>query len=289
MVKALPRVSVVVPVLNDAVQICSLLEALLGQSYPQDKFEIIVVDNGSIDGSRRAVEGFMARRPDIIRLLEEREIRGSYAARNAGIRNARGEIIAFTDSDCVPRVNWVEAGVKSLQERSASLGGGEILFTYRNNTPNIFEYFDSARKLNQKGYIEKNGFAATANLFAMKWVFEEYGLFRSELVSSGDLEFCRRAVDGGAQLIYIADAVVEHPARSTLKAIYKKSKRIAKGQKQMQTLGIVKPLRLEPGKLFSRGCPVNEKWPGRLSNVDKLQLIVLQNMLRWMNMLIRMV
>lgn len=120
-----PFVTVVVPVYNDAGRIGVLIERLLAQSYPKDRYEVIIVDNGSSDETGTIVAGYP------VVLLEERAIQSSYAARNKGIVHACGEVVVFTDSDCVPEDNWLEAGVMALRESGAVLAGGNVRFRFR--------------------------------------------------------------------------------------------------------------------------------------------------------------
>jgi len=97
----MPRISVIVPFYNRKGTLARCFESLLGQKYPADEYEIIAVDNNSTDGS-----GVIGRRfPRITQLTEKKQ--GSYAARNCGLRAARGEIVAFTDSDCIAAPDWL--------------------------------------------------------------------------------------------------------------------------------------------------------------------------------------
>ena len=281
-------VSVIVPVYNDAVGIEIALHALVVQTYPHDTHEIVVTDNGSTDETPQVVKRFQEQYPDLIHLVVEDQIQSSYAARNRGIQAAQGAILAFMDADCIPAVTWLEAGVRALEEQSAACGGGRIVFTYKSDRPNVYEYFDSARKLKQESYVRNAGYAATANFFARRRLFEEYGLFRSDLVSGGDYEFGRRVTVQGEKIVYIPDAVVRHPARSTFKATYKKSKRIALGQKQLEKLGLLEHGRLSLSQLRPvHSYPVDKRWSGTLSGWEKVQLIFLLNFIRWLNLLIR--
>ncbi len=115
-----PFVSVVIPVFNAADMIDELLQSLLVLDYPADHYEIIVVDNGSTDNTRQLVEKY----PVI--LLEERETPGPAAARNKGIRHARGEIIAFTDADCVADRNWLKMLVADHEDLSIGAFAGDV-------------------------------------------------------------------------------------------------------------------------------------------------------------------
>jgi len=283
-------VSVIMPVYNGVPRICSALDSLIGQSYPRDAYEVIVVDNASTDATPQLVRRYQRRYPDLIHLVDENEIQSSYAARNAGIRAAKGDVLAFVDADCVPASDWIAAGVAALEKRAAACGGGRIEFTYKASRPNVYEYFDSARKLDQRLYVEDVGFAATANFFARRELFEKYGLFRSDLISGGDYEFGCRVTKAGEKMIYIPGAVVQHPARSTFRAIYKKSKRVAIGQKQLQSLGLLEHGRLSASQLRPvRTYPVDGQWSESLSSLEKAQLVLLRNFFRWLNYWIRRV
>src|SRR3990170_3006911 len=104
----IPKISVIVPVYNDAQRIGKCIESLLQQTYPHEKYEVIIIDNGSTDETREVIKKYP------VKLLIEDKIQSSYAARNKGIKNAKGEVIAFTDSDCIPGNDWIERGVANL-------------------------------------------------------------------------------------------------------------------------------------------------------------------------------
>lgn len=95
------RFSVIVPAYDSRGTIASCLEALLHQSVPPDEYEIIVVDDGSSDGT-----GEIVRRYDVTYLPQP--YRGPAAARNLGVAQAAGDIVLFTDADCVPAADWIE-------------------------------------------------------------------------------------------------------------------------------------------------------------------------------------
>ena len=115
----LPRVSVVIPVLNGEDMIRECLGSLLRLDYPVARREILIVDNGSTDRTAEIIREFP------VRYLREEE-RGPSKARNLGIVKSQGDIVAFTDVDCVPTRGWLQELVRGFQ--SAEVGGvaGEI-------------------------------------------------------------------------------------------------------------------------------------------------------------------
>lgn len=217
----LPLVSVIVPVYNDLHRIGTCIRALLSQTYPNDRYEVLVVDNGSIDGT-----------PDLIRqypvtLLFESRIQTSYAARNKGITQARGEILAFTDSDCTPVPAWLEEGVSALKEKKADLAGGNVRFIY-STRPTSAEIFDSITNMQVGESIRDRRVAKTANLFVRESVFKSNDLFPEDMESGGDIFWTRQATSRGAKIVYAPRAEVGHPTRKLL-ALLKKQYRVGKG------------------------------------------------------------
>lgn len=221
----LPFVSVVVPIYNDAERLFGCLQALEQQSYPRSEYEVIVVDNNSDED----IGGMMA--PfEQARLVYEGQ-QGSYAARNRGVLQARGEVLAFTDADCVPERDWLSKGVERLlADERCGLVGGKVVFTYRNpDRPSAAELYDSSHYLDQERYIRQGSYAATANAFTFRRVFEEAGLFDASLKSGGDTEWGRRVAAHGYRLCYAEEAQVRHPARHSFRALREKILRVQEG------------------------------------------------------------
>ena len=200
-----PYVSIIVPLYNDSGRIELLLESLLVQDYPKDMLEIIVIDNNSTDTSKEIVQKFP------VTLLEENEIQSSYAARNKGIRNAKGQVLVFIDSDCVADSKWLRKGVCKILTESADLVGGQAKFTFSEKRT-AAEYYDSLTNLALESKIDR-GVAATCNLFVKAEVFKSIGLFPDHVKSGGDVRWTGKATKNGFSLVYAPDAVVYHPAR----------------------------------------------------------------------------
>jgi glycosyltransferase AglI len=232
-------ITVIIPVYNDPEGLGDTLSSLIEQDYPNNKYEIIVVDNGSNDNTLDVAKKYTATNPELIKFTVEDKIQSSYAARNKGLGIASGDIIAFIDSDCVADKQWLKSGVSYLEDAEIAAVAGRIKFTYLDDNPNFWEYFDSARKLNQRSYVENSGFGATANFFVRKEIVNKYGLFRDDLISGGDYEFGRRITDRNETIVFGEGALVLHKARTTFSSILSKSSRVASGQKVLTRLGLL--------------------------------------------------
>ncbi|MCP5107501.1 MAG: glycosyltransferase [bacterium] len=223
-----PFVSVIIPVYNDTPRLIKLLESLEKQSYPRDSYEIIVVDNGS-----QGDVAHLARRFNI-RLGYETGTRGSYAARNKGIEMAGGEILCFTDSDCVVSEDWLIGGIKTLMEQGAHMVGGNVVFTF-SSQKRAAEYYDAITNMQIETIVKERGVAITANLFMDRRVVDKTGLFPHHLKSGGDIFYTARAVGKGLKLVYSPGAYVYHPTRG-FRQLLKKSIRVGNGKSGMHKL-----------------------------------------------------
>ncbi|WP_299413454.1 glycosyltransferase [Acaryochloris sp. IP29b_bin.148] len=224
-IDAPPFVSVIIPVFNDSERLQHCLQALEQQTYPDGAYKVIVVDNASDDDVEATVDPFLH-----ASMVVETQ-RGSYAARNTGVKIAKGSILAFTDADCIPSPDWIEKGVQSLQSiQNCGLVAGKIQFSYQDPLrPNSIELCDSVLYLQQDLYLKYSKFGATANIFTFKEVFSEVGLFDSSLKSGGDYEWGQRVFAAGYQQLYSEDAYVSHPARYSFQQLYKKILRTTRG------------------------------------------------------------
>src|SRR5262245_58451428 len=116
--------SVVIPTHNRPRELAGCLRALADLHYPRDRYEVVVVD----DGSRAPPEAIVASfRPWLDLVLLSRPHAGPGAARNAGVSRARGEYLAFTDDDCLPDPNWLTALGDRLAGSPGALVGGRTV------------------------------------------------------------------------------------------------------------------------------------------------------------------
>ena len=221
----LPVVSVIIPVLNRAALLENCLNALEGQAWPVECYEVIVVDNGSNEDIKAVTKKFKHV------ILANEPLPGSYAARNKGVSIAKGEVLAFTDQDCIPEPDWIKEGVAAfLGTPGCGLVAGKIKIFFREReNPTPVELCDSLTVFDQKEYIEKQHGCTTANVFTAKSVMKKAGLFDAGLKSAGDFEWAGRVYRLGLAQVYAEKACVAHPARSTLSELYEKQRRVAGG------------------------------------------------------------
>ncbi len=216
-----PFASVIIPVLNAKKYLPDTLKALDEQTYPQDRFEIILIDNGSGDGTLEYLLG-----TDYITLHNSRA-RNPYISRNMGAEKAKGEILVFLDITCTPTEHWLEEGVNSIIN-GADLVGGNIKFKYHSTNPTLGEWYDSITFVNVEEYIKRFKSAVGGNLFVSREVWRGAGAFPEDMRSGADSYWTRRASAKGYTLTFAENATVSYPARE-LKGVIKKSYRVGKG------------------------------------------------------------
>lgn len=220
-------VSVIIPTYKDWSRLKLCLEALSKQSYTEDQFEVIVVNN---DPKEACPFRLPAANMKIITEAKP----GSYAARNAGVKIAKGKILAFTDSDCLPETPWLEnAMVLFNQNKTVDRIAGRIDFLQIKGTSDLLFLYQSLFSMNQKGYVDSLGGGITANMFAKKACFDAVGLFNEDLYSGGDNEWGARAQKNGFRVLYANDVVVKHPTLRSIKKLLKKKRRTTGGQYQL--------------------------------------------------------
>ena len=264
------QLSVVIPHYNDLDNLRHCLGALDAQALPPGVHEVIVVDNNSPVGidAVKAVAGSSAR----VILSEEK---GAGPTRNAGAEAARGEILAFTDSDCLPADGWLAQALASGQQ--AEITGGRVdLVPVDPNRPTPVEAFEMVFGFDNQAYIRNKGFSGSGNLVVRRSTFDAVGPFRQGM--SEDVEWSHRARAHGHTIHYNHQLFVVHPSRRTWDELVVKWKKTTR-----ESYLLIRPRRFGEVWWFGRNFAVllsalPHSWKvvrsGRLPRVrDKLNAI----------------
>jgi len=209
-------VSVIVPFRNERRYLERCVEALLAQQdAPQ--YEVVLVDNGSTDGS-----GGLARRFPV-RVLTE-PARGSYRARNTGVAAATGRILAFTDGDCVPEPGWLRTLVAPLDDPHVDLVLGGRLHTRDSAGLRLLTAYDTARMGRTLAVARpEDYYGGTNNLAVRRSVFDAVGPFE-EIDRRADALFVKQVarVRGPAAVSFVPEARIRHLEISRVRDVYRK-------------------------------------------------------------------
>ena len=214
-----PYISVVVPVFNRESLIGPCLESLLRLDYLS--YEIIVVDNGSTDGTARVVAGYP------VTLLSE-PVANAYKTRNRGTAHAKGEIVAFTDSDCVADPAWLTELARHYERDEVGGVGGRLVACDPANRVEAFlalgklqiDEPSRAMALVPDPRRFPSGAQGSANVSYRKSVLDEVGGFPAEFrIHGGSYELCWRVQAAGYTFMYEPAACVAHRMRSSLTAM----------------------------------------------------------------------
>jgi len=216
-----PFISVVVGIRNEERFIEECIESLLRLDYPQDSYEIIIIDGMSTDKTRDLVQKYPVRL-----LLNERK--NVAAARNLGVKNARGDLVAFTDGDCKVYSQWLKILVLEMQNAPddvVCVGGPNLIF----DTDPIFgrivgyaqeTFLGSGGSAQSKNSTKKHYVSSLPNCNAMykKSAIQEVGCFDERFLIGQDGDLNYRIGKRGHKFLYIPEAQVLHHRRGTFKS-----------------------------------------------------------------------
>jgi len=216
-------VSVVVPVRNGEATIGRLLDSLLELDYDRGKVEVIVVDGNSTDKTRDIVTKYP------VKLLTE-EGRGLNAARNTGVKNSGGDVIAFTDSDCLVPSNWIRKIVENFRNPQVGCVGGnvkgyddDLLSRYADNSlMHVMRSFKERVVLDMIKLFFN--YPAGCNMAFRRSFIEEVGYFNEALMyGADDIELVERVGRAGGKIVLDPEVLILHKHRSTLRELLKQT------------------------------------------------------------------
>ncbi len=203
-------ISVIVPGYNVQGTLAACLEALLSQTTPRDRYEVIYVDDASVDGSVEVA----CRYPDVT-LIRLDENRGQAHARNVGLAQSRGELILFTDADCVPAPDWIEAMQRPFADPEVA-GAKGIYATRQASLVARFaqlEYETRYEIMRRQSSID---FIDTYSAGYRRAVLEEHGGFDARFRIDEDQELSFRLAEAGCKMVFNPEALVYHQHPATL-------------------------------------------------------------------------
>lgn len=225
----LPKVSVVIPIYNGEEDLPALINCLKAQTYPRERVEYLLVDNNSRDRTSDILQAAAQEAMSegmTFKHLSETQIQSSYAARNKGIRAAKGEILAFTDADCHPTHEWLQALVQPFTEPTVGIVAGEV--TALPGKTLLERYADLQNTLSQKYTLAHpfRPYGQTANVALRRETLKQAGLFRPYMTTGGDADLCWRIQQQGVwQIRFAEQAIVQHRHRTTLEDLQKQWRR----------------------------------------------------------------
>lgn len=253
-------VSVIIPVRDDAVGLAQTLGSLDAVEAPAGGHEVIVVDDGSQDGTSEFAQGWAQHHPRVHALTNSPA--GSYAARNAGIGAARGKILLFLDADVTVGPDLLVRVVGRFGEDGPGapdyMGCRVEVVVDR---PTLSARYDELTGFPVRDFLTQHRFAPTCCLAVRREVVDAVGPFDPGLESGGDFEFGQRAHAAGFRQAYAADIVVRHPARASYRELITKAERVARGMAELEGRNPERYRALPRRGLSVRNLlPVNPLW-----------------------------
>ncbi|MCL4234343.1 MAG: glycosyltransferase, partial [Deltaproteobacteria bacterium] len=233
-----PLVSVVVPTRNRSAKLTATIDSLLAQTYPRDRYEVIVVDNDSTDDTACVIQSFPHVRYEFVNHRHS-----SYAARNRGIAVARGEVLAFIDDDAVAEPDWLANGaewfahpqVGCVAGRTDALNPDSDVAHFQARSPHLFP---GAEVETSEAYG-----VPTVNCFWRRETIEAIGSFNEELKSGGDFDLTYRLRRDGRWCVRFAEhARVRHRHRETVGDLFRVFARYGYGSTYVAKTHHAKPV-----------------------------------------------
>jgi glycosyltransferase involved in cell wall biosynthesis len=224
------RASVIVCTHNRATLLEKTLQSVIEQDFPSASFEILVVDNASSDATPAVLRAICARHEGRIRVVRE-PVLGLSRARNRGVRESHGDVIAFTDDDARVTPRWLGALVEACQRPGVACAGGPVHAALEAPlppwlTPDWAQYLSLFDKGPDEVELSYHEYPRGVNIAFPRRSFREVGLFwpalgrkGQSLLSNEELDLCYRLERLGRRILYIPGAVVYHmidPRRVTV-------------------------------------------------------------------------
>lgn len=192
-----PFVSIIVPVFNESKNLDKCLNSLLSQNYPKTRYELIVVDNGSTDDSVNIAKNYTNK----VFIKEDVKVGG---VRNYGAKQAKGEVLAFIDGDCVASEKWLSEAVGYLGDKNVGGVGGGYLLRERPS------WVERGWKLSSAKETRKVKALAGGSFILSRSLFEKLGGFNEKINAGEDTKLSVDITDLGLDLWFLEECYVIH-------------------------------------------------------------------------------
>lgn len=210
-------VSVVIPARNEGQFLAECLGSLCRLDYPRERFEVILVDNGSTDHTLEIARQFDSSLD--LRILQKAGV-SIAALRNLGGAAARGEVFAFLDADCRVPPSWLRDATELLRTEGVGVIGAEPLIP--ENATWVSRAWLGRRPVEKRGEVS---YVGTANFITSRENFLRVGGFDESLETNEDCEFCLRVRAAGLSVLAFPQIAIVHlRVPRTLADFYRKQK-----------------------------------------------------------------
>jgi mycofactocin system glycosyltransferase len=209
-----PSVSVVIPTNRLSADLVECLESVDGLDYPREKLEVLLVEDAAPPNPDIRLARFGIKRIGL------QKAQGPATARNIGAEEARGEILAFLDADCIADKNWLKETIPFFQVEGLGAVGGFVEGYYKKSFLDRYEEVSSSLNMGPRllfeGNTSSNFYVPTCNMLVRRKAFEEAGGFNGGMRLGEDVDFCWRMRKQGYSLLYLPAGKVAHKHRNRL-------------------------------------------------------------------------
>lgn len=240
--------SIIIPSYNRPTCLQKCLRSLTQLQYPRDQFEVIVVD----DGSAVPIESIVASLQKLLTITLIRQANsGPAQARNRGAAQAKGTFLVFTDDDCEPTPNWLQAIETQLKQLSDALIGGQTQNALPENPYStasqllidyLYTYYNAAGAPN---FFASNNFTVPAEMFRKLGGFDS----RFPIAAGEDREFCDRWLQQKYRMIYAPEVQIKHAHNLSLRSFWQQHFNYGRGAfwfHQSRAQRRQEPIKVEP-------------------------------------------
>jgi GT2 family glycosyltransferase len=266
--------SIIVPTRNRRGKIEKCLQAIANQTYPHDRFEVIVVDDGSDAPLSATIFPFRTHLQ--VQLIEQTNA-GPARARNTGAKHAAGRLLVFTDDDCEPAPGWLAALFRHFERWPDRAIGGETINALPENAYSsasqllvdyLYEYYGAGAAAGVDRAAAGPPFFTSNNLAVPAALFHDVGEFDGSFPLAGgeDREFCDRWQERGYRLLLAPDAIVRHSHRLSFGTFWRQHMNYGRGAFHLRKARASRrrdAIRLEPFTFYGRLLTYPARTAGR--------------------------